>query len=210
MINPPFPPLSSAPASNPTSQTFHAIIPQSPSSQPKSPPSLSKPNSLTIKLTDIFTIKRLILPLFAPPILFTIIPYTLTKLISVINGISYNNALIAIGLSWLLVRLGYSAIRKYAPNGKKCKNAIDSIKYKFEFMVLVCVSSMIKYTVTMIATNGNKSDEQDGAQSLSLVSCLLRAEFMNQLYVSGRCTLALFFLSLLIGSRFVGYFSIGT
>ena len=51
--------------------------------------------------------------------------------------------------------------------------------------------------------------EQDGVQSLPWITYLLRAEFMNQLYVSGRCTLALFFLSLLIGSRFVGYFSIG-
>ena len=102
--------------------------------------------------------------------------------------------------------MGYGQIRKYAPDDLKYTKAVESIRYKFELITLFFVSTLIKYVV-MAFNIGGSSDGSD--DNISLLAYLSRLEFMSQFYVSGRCTLALILLSILIGSRFLGYFSIG-
>ncbi len=119
----------------------------------------------------------------------------------------------------MIVKLGYSQIRKYAPSDWKYAKAVDSIQLKFEFMTLVCVSSLIKYVMmtldpssTSIRGGGGGGGSDDAGEDIAMtwLSYLLSAEFVSQMYVSGRTILALLLLSILVGSRFVGYFSIGT
>lgn len=73
------------------------------------------------------------------------------------------------------------------------------MKYRFEIMVFGIVSYIMRFIIAMSA---NGSDED------SWERYLLKASFLN-VHIGIRIVMGLLVLSVLVGSRFIGYFAIG-
>lgn len=107
--------------------------------------------------------------------------------------------------------MAYGQIRRYAPTLEKYNRAIESIRFRFELCILLVVSFLLSHIMTLMTTSDTYDDinatrsQDDGSYNYRYI---LQAEFLN-FHLGIRVAMGLFTLSLLVGSRFVGYFSIG-
>lgn len=189
----------------PSLSTPHKIpnnpLPQQPplQSQTSFSPSLSRPSFITTQYSLIFTYKKILLPLFAPPLLAYVSPRLFSQILSFFNQLSGGCALVSFIIGMCIVNSIYYQIRQHAPTPEKCNRAIDSIRIRLEFFVLIGVSFFLRYG--MMAAHIHLKENDWG-------SFVLGAEFLNA-SIGLRTATGLFLLGVLVASRFVGYFAIG-
>jgi len=167
------------------------------------PPSFSKPSDIAIHYSYLFTMKRLLIPLLIPPVVALISPHILSKIISILNLASNGCALFATGITFILTRYVHSVIRVYAPDEANYNSAISQCTYKLEMFVFGCVCFILRSIApSSIFMIGKMAVES------TAFGWIAGANFMNVEILGKRVALGMLVLSILIGSRFVGYFGI--
>ncbi len=218
--------VASPPQPQPQSQSQSQVPPSPSLSQSPSQISLSRPHYIINQYSLIFTLKRMIHPLLITPIfLFYIIPLLTSSFLSTLNHeyFSNDNAMVTFCITYgIIYYLKFYIVRYYAPSVEQYEKAMVSIGwYRLEVCVLVMVSWAVCYITTGLGLflNGNENENENGngdsgnsEGSYGWAKYIQKAEFLDLQTLIGsgwRVTFSFLLLSLLIGSRFIGCFSIG-